>query len=274
MNQTINDTGIKRAALINDLSCIGKCSLSVALPIVSACGVEAVALPTAVLSTHTGGFEGYVVRDMTEEMRSFAAHWKQMGVHFDCIYTGFFGSLRQISLAEQFIREFADSKTLILVDPVLGDNGKIYGCFSDAYVIAMRRLCSLAHVITPNPTEAALLTGSAMDTPAEELLEKMSTPSAILTGVRRGDEIGYLARLGEEQVEIFKRFVPVSLHGTGDVFASALCGELLGENSQREALQKAADFCDECIRETEARLPGHWYGLAFEPVLNRRMARK
>ena len=113
-----------------------------------------------------------------------------------------------------------------------------------------------------------------MDTPAEELLEKMSTPSAILTGVRRGDEIGYLARLGEEQVEIFKRFMPVSLHGTGDVFASALCGELLGENSQREALQKAADFCDECIRETEARLPGHWYGLAFEPVLNRRMARK
>lgn len=274
MNGTVNDTGIKRAALINDLSCMGKCSLSVALPIVSACGVEAVALPTAVLSTHTAGFDGYVAHDMTEEMRSFAAHWKKMGVHFDCIYTGFFGSLKQIGLAEQFIREFADSSTLILVDPVLGDNGKIYGCFSDAYVIAMRRLCSLAHIITPNPTEAALLTGSAMDTPAETLLEKLSAPSAIVTGVRRGDEIGYLARLGEERVEIFKRYAPVSLHGTGDVFASALCGELLGDNSQREALQKAAEFCDECIRETEARLPGHWYGLAFEPVLKRRMAGK
>ena len=269
MNQTINDTGIKRAALINDLSCIGKCSLSVALPIVSACGVEAIALSTAVLSTHTGGFEGYVVRDMTEEMRSFAAHWKQMGVHFDCIYTGFFGSLKQIGLAEQFIREFADSKTLILVDPVLGDNDKIYGCFSDSYVIAMRRLCSLAHVITPNPTEAALLTGSAMDTPAEELLEKMSTPSAILTGVRRGDEIGYLARLGEERVEIFKRFVPVSLHGTGDVFASFALAGLLQDMPLKAAAERALDLTHESIEWTLREGQPLRYGVQFERVLKK-----
>ena len=152
MTKSVNETGMKRAMLINDLSCLGKCSLSVGLPIVSACGVEAVALPTAVLSTHTGGFEGYVVRDMTEDMRVFAAHWKAMGVRFDCIYTGFFASAEQIDVARQVIRDFSDSCTLVMVDPVLGDNGRLYPCFDQEYVARMRPLCAMAHVITPNYT--------------------------------------------------------------------------------------------------------------------------
>lgn len=134
---TINETGMPRAMLINDLSCIGKCSLSVALPIVSACGVEAVALPTVILSTHTGGFEGFAAREMTEEMRTFAAHWRSIGVKFDCIYTGFFGSVEQINLTEKLIHDFSGDDTVVIVDPVLGDNG---GC-TPAFRMNMWKRC-------------------------------------------------------------------------------------------------------------------------------------
>ena len=157
--KSVNDTGMKRAALINDLSCLGKCSLSVALPILSAAGVEAVALPTAILSTHTGGFDGYVMRDMTEEMQAFIAHWQRIGVHFDCIYTGFFSSVRQIEIARQFIQDFAQEDTLVLVDPVLGDNGRLYGCFSPDYVQEMRAKVVAAEAEVPRAMAEALRSG-------------------------------------------------------------------------------------------------------------------
>lgn len=268
---SINNTGMPRAMLINDLSCIGKCSLSVALPIVSACGVEAVALPTVLLSTHTGGFEGYAVRDMTEEMRAFAAHWRSMNVKFDCIYTGFFGSVEQILLTESIIRDFRGEDTVVIVDPVLGDNGRLYPCFSDEYVEEMRRLMRLADVITPNLTEAAILTDSAMDTAPRTLLTKLNVPNVIVTGVRRNNGIGYAARFGDEITEINTPYVPLTLHGTGDVFASAFCGKLTAD-PQRDmalALASAADFCYSCVRETVKRQPAHWYGLCFEDVLKK-----
>ena len=148
--KAVNPCGLKRAALINDLSCFGKCSLSVSMPILSSYGIETVPLPTALLSTHTGGFTGYVVQDTTEAMRAFAAHWKQVGVQFDCIATGYCCSPEQIRLAAEFIRSFADGRTLVVVDPVLGDHGRLYSGFTDAHVDAMRELCSLADVITPN----------------------------------------------------------------------------------------------------------------------------
>lgn len=268
----INNTGMKRAALINDFSCVGKCSLSVALPIVSAYGVEAVGLPTAVLSTHTApGFGGYVMRDMTQEMRGFIEHWRKLGIKFDCIYTGFFGSLEQIELTEQFIRDFGDDRCLVIVDPVLGDNGALYGCFNDEYVSAMRRLCHMADVITPNFTEAALLTGCPMDTDGRELISRLDNQNVIITGVHRAGTVGYIARFGDDNIELFKPRVDCELHGTGDVFTSAFCGEALGGNSLPRAMYAAADFCDECIKETEKRLPSHWYGLAFEEVLHRRL---
>lgn len=149
--KAVNPCGLKRAALINDLSCFGKCSLSVSMPILSSYGIETVPLPTALLSTHTGGFTGYVVQDTTEAMRAFAAHWKQVGVQFDCIATGYCCSPEQIRLAAEFIRSFADERTLVVVDPVLGDHGRLYSGFTDAHVDAMRELCSLADVITPKP---------------------------------------------------------------------------------------------------------------------------
>lgn len=268
---SINNTGMPRAMLINDLSCIGKCSLSVGLPIVSACGVEAVALPTALLSTHTGGFEGYAVRDTTEEMRAFAAHWKSMDVKFDCIYTGFFGSVEQIALTESIIHDFGGGDCIIMVDPVLGDNGRLYPCFSDEYVRAMRRLIRHADVICPNLTEAAILTGLPLDTAPRALLDKLEAPNVIITGVRSERGIGYLARLNGEISEINTPYVPLSHHGMGDVFASALCGKLLSnpEHDMALALASAADFCFACVRETVKRQPAHWYGLCFEDVLKR-----
>ena len=267
----INDTGMKRAALINDYSCFGKCSLSVAIPIISAYGSEAVALPTAILSTHTGGLGNYVVRDMTEEMLSFSAHWKELGMKFDCIYTGFFCSPRQIEAARDFIRDFSEEDTLVLVDPVLGDNGSIYPCFSSEHIKAMRRLCRYADVITPNITEAALLTGMSTDTEAEELCfslrSSLDVRNVVVTGVRDGDKIGYHADFDGREVSIMKDYADVSLHGTGDVFASAFCGELLSGKDMAAALADAADFCDRCVKATLRRLPSHWYGLAFEDVL-------
>lgn len=268
---SINNTGMPRAMLINDLSCIGKCSLSVSLPIISACGVEAVALPTMLLSTHTGGFEGYAAREMTAEMRDFAAHWRSMGVKFDCIYTGFFGSVEQISLTESIIRDFGGKDTVIIVDPVLGDNGRLYPCFSDEYVEAMRRLITLANVITPNMTEAAILCGLPTDSSPAALLQKLPTPNSIITGVRREGSIGYLARLGGKTLEISTPYVPMNLHGTGDVFTSAFCGKLLEdpERDMAHALASAANFCYGCIRETVKRQPSHWYGLCFEDMLKK-----
>ena len=138
--KAVNPCGLKRAALINDLSCFGKCSLSVSMPILSSYGSETVPLPTALLSTHTGGFTGYVVQDTTEAMRAFAAHWKQVGMQFDCIATGYCCSPEQIRLAAEFIRSFADGRTLVVVDPVLGDHGRLYSGFTDA----RRRRCSRA----------------------------------------------------------------------------------------------------------------------------------
>ena len=267
----INGTGMKRAALINDLSCIGKCSLSVALPIISAFGAEAVALPTAVLSTHTGGFGEYVMRDMTQEMREFIAHWKRLNVKFDCIYTGFFSSIEQMEISAQFIRDFGGDGCLIIVDPVLGDDGALYGCFSDDFVAHMRALCRLADVITPNRTEAALLTGLDMDSPAEALLARLDAKNAIVTGVRRGDGVGYSARLDGERAEFFRPYLDIELHGTGDVFTSALCGGALSGMGMAEAFYNAAEFCDECVQETARRQPSHWYGLAFEEILRRRL---
>ena len=268
MIRPVNGSGMKRMALLNDLSCFGKCSLSVAMPILSSYGVETVPLPTAILSTHTAeGFGDYVMRDMTDEMEAFAAHWKKLGIRFDGVCTGFFGSVSQLTFARQFLRDFAAPSTLVVVDPVLGDNGALYGCFTEEFVTAMRALCADAQLITPNRTEAALLAGCRIDAPVEELLEKLPMPNVIITGVHRGEEIGYCARLNGVWMEIFKPCLPGTLHGTGDVFVSALCGELMAGRAAADALSRAADFCDRCVRKTAARGEAHWYGLAFEDVL-------
>lgn len=268
MIRPVNGSGMKRMALLNDLSCFGKCSLSVAMPILSSYGVETVPLPTAILSTHTAdGFGSYVMRDMTDEMKAFAAHWRQLQIKFDGICMGFFGSVEQMHFAKDFLRDFAGEDTVVVVDPVLGDNGALYGCFTEEYVQAMRALCESAQLITPNRTEAALLAGCGMDAPIETLLKALTVENVIITGVHRGEEIGYCARLNGQYMEIFKPCLPQTLHGTGDVFVSALCGELMNGKGMPQALKDAAEFCDDCVQKTAKRGESHWYGLAFEDKL-------
>lgn len=263
----VDPCGLKRALLINDLSCFGKCSLSVSLPILSAYGVEAVPLPTAVLSTHTSGFTGYASVDMAEALRRFPAHWAQLGLRFDCIAVGYCTSAEQLRLAAALIRSLADEHTLVVVDPVLGDQGALYPGLKEAQVEAMRELCSLARWITPNRTEAALLAGLPASAGDRALLQALQVENTVITSIQQENTIGFLARLGGQEVLLQQERLALVLHGAGDVFTSALCGELLREKAPLEALQRAANFCRRCIKETEKRQPGHWYGLAFEPAL-------
>ena len=263
----VNPCGLKRTLLINDLSCFGKCSLSVSLPILSAYGVEAVPLPTAVLSTHTGGFTGSASVDMTEALRRFPAHWAQLGLRFDCIAVGYCTSPEQLRLAADLIRQLADEHTLVVVDPVLGDHESLYPGFGEAQIRAMRQLCALARWITPNRTEAALLAGLPFSADDQALLQTLQVENTVITSIRRESTIGYLARLDGQEVLLQQERLPLTPHGAGDVFTSALCGELLRGKGPREALERAAEFCRRCIQETAKRQPGHWYGLAFEPAL-------
>ena len=147
----------KRVAAIHDLSGFGKCSLTVALPILSAAGIEACAMPTAILSTHTGGISGYTYRDLTSDMRAFMQHWKSLDIQFDATYSGFLGSFEQLDLVKEFFELFRSKNNLILVDPVMADNGELYRIFQPEFATGMRSLCRKADIIVPNLTEAALL---------------------------------------------------------------------------------------------------------------------
>ena len=269
----------KRILTIQDVSCFGKCSETVALPVLSAAGHEAVMLPTALLSTHTGGFKGFTFLDLTDEMTKIADHWIACGITFDCLYTGYFGSREQLKLVrdreEMLLREGA----LRMIDPVLGDRGAKYLIYDDAYVEAMRSFCVGADVITPNVTEACLLTGTEYageDYDPERTgalltaLGRLGVRAAAVTGLRFGaDEIGVAVREygSGRDFTVSSHRVDAVLHGTGDVFASALVGYLMQGADLRTAVTKTIAFLSACIEDTAAALPGHWYGVLFEKRL-------
>lgn len=269
---------LKRVIAINDLSCFGKCSLTVALPVISSLGVEAVPLPTAVLSTHTGGFEGFTCLDMTEEMKKITAHWKSFNLKCDGIYTGYFMSKEQIDIAEQFIQDFAEQKTVILVDPVMGDNGALYTGFNTEFAKYMLRLCRKADVITPNITEALLLADMEyIPIQSEhyvnkclERLGKSGCKKCVITGVRTDNEhIGYMCCDYEKgyKFSVLYPYEKMRLHGCGDIFASVLCARMVKDELFEDAVHKAAEFTEQCIHLTEADIENHWYGLKFEKTL-------
>ena len=269
---------MKRVVAVNDISCFGKCSLTVALPVISAFGVEAVPLPTAVLSTHTGGFTGFTCLDMTDEMEKIIAHWKTVGFRCDGIYTGYFTCPRQVDITLDFIKDFANDDTVILVDPVMADNGSLYTGFDTDFVKDMERLCKASDVITPNITEALLLAGLpyspvlSRKTVDEcmDRLRRMGLKKAVVTGVRMEENsIGYVCRDFErnENTEIFYPYEKMRLHGCGDVFASVLCGGLVKNMPFADAVKKAAEFTERCIHTTEKDIENHWYGLKFEKNL-------
>lgn len=265
----------KRILTIQDISCVGQCSLTVALPILSACGVETAILPSAVLSTHTSSFTGYTFRDLTGDMPAISDHWKKEQIQFEAIYTGYLGSREQISYIRKMFQELKTATGITVVDPAMADNGKLYPGFDDAYVEAMVALCADADYVVPNITEACFLTGmefktqydrSYIDALLTALTEK-GMSNVVLTGVSYAE--------GRTGVVVYEKSVynyyeheklPNSCHGTGDIYASALVGAMMRGKTAVQAAKIAADYTVDCIKET-AKLDNHWYGAAFEPVL-------
>ena len=269
---------MKRILTIQDISCVGKCSLTVALPIISAQGIEACILPTALLSTHTG-FKNFTFCDLTDEFDAITRVWHKENIAFDGIYTGFLGSFSQLELIEKIFNEFNDSTSLILVDPCMGDNGKLYHGFDEKFVMKMRELCTKAHVITPNITEASFMCGMPFlgsDYTQDyilELLEGLASFGArkiVLKGIRyKQNECGIIAydAKTKEKVEYFHEFLPFHTSGTGDIFASVLFGSLINGESMQNSIKKAAKFVLSSIKVTLKDKSRTWYGVQFEKVL-------
>ena len=271
-----NKTHQKRVAAIHDLSGFGKCSLTVALPILSAAGIETSALPTAILSTHTGGISGYTYRDLTEDMRPVMKHWKSLDIKFDAIYTGFLGSFEQLDIVKEFFDAFRQEDNLILVDPVMGDNGELYTVFTREFAAGMRMLCQKADIIVPNLTEAALLLdepyhpGPYTHAYIESLLRKLGAlgpQKVVLTGVYfKEDELGAATydRTTDTIDYVFTQEIPGYYHGTGDVFASALLSALLNDFSLIDAAAIAVHFTTDSIRRTYKAKTDYRFGVNFE----------
>ncbi len=272
----MNKKSLKRVAAIHDLSGFGKCSLTVALPILSAAGIETTALPTAVLSTHTGGISGFTYLDMTGEMRPFMNHWKSLDIHFDAIYSGFLGSIEQIDIVTDFFDTFRQNDTLILVDPVMADNGELYKVFTSDFVEGMKRICSKADIIVPNLTEATLLLneeylpGPYTKAYIEDVLIKLSElgpEKIVLTGVYFDeDNLGaatYDKTTGDTTFTLVQK-IPGYYHGTGDVFASALLSGLMNHFTLGESAGIAVRYTAESIRRTFEAQTDHRFGVDFE----------
>lgn len=270
----------KRVVTVQDISCLGKCSLTVALPILSAMDTEACVIPTAVLSTHTGGFSGYTFRDLTEDITPIADHWKKENIAFDAIYTGYLGSAEQCDLMIDLFKRFRTEDNLIFVDPAMADNGKLYAGFAPDFPQQMKRVCAKADVIDPNLTEACLMLGEEFPGKTGytrewicEILKRLcglGCKTAVLTGVILSeDKQGAMAYNAESDTfsEYFSDNLPTSFHGTGDVFSSALCGALVRGQSMERALKTAVDFTVDAIRISAADPDNPRYGVRFEAAL-------
>lgn len=268
----------KQVLAIHDLSCVGRCSLTVALPILSACGIHTSALPTALLSTHTGVFTGYTYQDLTGEMRKIAEHLATLPIQFDGVYSGFLGSFEQIELVGEIIQRYHRPGSLTLVDPVMADHGRLYATYTPEMAAGMGELCRLADVIVPNLTEACILLDQPYQSSPEPkqvkmLLEKLARKfgcsQVIITGVQQGDQLGaggFCTSDGSFSFHGAKHLEQV-FYGTGDSFASALMGAMMQGKDTGEAIRIAVDFTHEAMRQTlHNGLPLH-YGVAFEQAL-------
>ena len=267
----------KKILTIQDISCLGQCSLTVALPVISACGVETCVLPSAVLSTHTAGFSGYTFRDLTEDMPAIRQHWMKEGISFAAIYTGYLGSTRQIEYVRDIFRDNGAAGCIKVVDPAMADNGNLYPGFDAAFVEAMKDLCKEADYVVPNITESCFLTGMEYRTDydrayIDEMLAALTAlgcKNVILTGISYApDKTGIVVYENGKYAYYEHVKEPVSCHGTGDIYASAFVGALVRGNSAYDAARIAGDYTVECIKCT-AKLDNHWYGAAFEPVLGK-----
>ena len=265
---------MKRIVTIQDISCVGKCSLTVALPIISAMGIETAVIPTAVLSTHTA-FKNFTYRDLTNDLPKIASHWKQEKFNFDGIYTGYLGSIEQIDMLKEFFKQFKTSENFIFIDPVMADNGKLYAGFDTNFVKEMKELCKTADIIVPNLTEASyMLETEYKEKYSEEEIKHMlielsnlGPKYVVLTGVSfKDNELGVMSYNKETNkfFTYFKEKVPAKYHGTGDVFASTLVGAITNNNTIEEGLKIAVDYVWETINDTYKTNKEDAYGVNFE----------
>lgn len=265
----------KRVIAVHDISCVGKCSLTVALPILSACGIECSVLPTAVLSTHTGGFTGYTFRDLTDDLDPIIDHWKSLDLHVDAIYTGYLGSFRQLEIVSRLFDTF--DSAIRLVDPVMADNGVLYKGFDMDFVKGMLELCKKADIVIPNITEASLMLGKeyredfckeAWFEVASELTS-LGPKATVLTGATPKEGlIGamYCTNDGDKGEKVTEHFDGY-FHGTGDVFGSAFLAAYLAGKSLGDAVNCAVLYTAEAIRRTKQAGTEPRYGVDFEGAL-------
>ena len=269
---------IKKCAVINDFSGFGRCSISVALPVLSALSVQCCTVPTAILSNHTG-YPSYFFDSYTEKMNAYISEWKKLNLEFDTIFSGFLGCKEQIEIVSNFIKNFKGQGTHIIVDPVMGDNGKIYATYTKEMCEKMRDLASLADIITPNVTEACILSGEQYigedidEAFTKKLLSKLSLDgkrNVLITGVVRGENICTCVfdKKSGEFYTIENRRIDKSYPGTGDLFASVLCGEITRGEDLLEATKKAANFVEKTTEYTAQFDTDINDGIAFESHLN------
>ena len=275
---------MKRVLTIQDISCLGKCSLTIALPVISALGSETVILPTAVLSTHTM-FKNFTCKDLSDQLDPIVEHWKKEGFAFDAIYTGYLGTIDQIDQMKRLFRDFRGKDTIIFVDPVMADNGKLYPAFNMEYVKKNAELCAEADIIVPNITEASFMTGAAYREEHDEayikdLLMRLNTFGAkisVLTGVcLEPGMIGVMAyeRASDTYFTYQRPRIDAVYHGTGDLFSSTCIGEIMRGVPWRDALKIAAEYTAHTMEVTLQNPAKPWYGVDFEATIPDLLAMK
>ena len=270
----------KKIALINDMSCVGRCSLTAAVPIISACGFQSVPLPTGIFSAHTE-FDGYVCVDLTDKMQSFADHWKNIGMRFDAVCTGFLASKEQAEIVKRFMIDFKKSDTVCIVDPVMGDNGSFYDGIDESFIGEMRFLCAMADIITPNVTEAEMIAGVECTAAPyssdhiKELLIKLrglGTGRIVITGIESED-----GQIGCAVYDSYTRkanmfFTPKSegrFPGAGDVFTATLVSAFMKGIEFSDAVQIAMTFTCKCVEKTAQTDEPRSFGLQFETEIDK-----
>ncbi|MCR5185346.1 MAG: pyridoxamine kinase [Bacilli bacterium] len=265
----------KKILTIQDISCYGQCSITVALPILSAYGFETAILPSAVLSTHTAGFKGFTVHDLSDEIPLIINHWIKEGIKYDVLYSAYLGEVRHIDYVLEIKDKLLNKDGLFVVDPVMGDNGKLYPAFNNEYVDAIRRLVKEADIIIPNLTEACLLTNTEYREVYDEQyikdiinkLKDMGVRTIILTGVSYKENTIGVVIFDKEYQYYEHRKISRSYHGTGDIYSSSFLGAYLSNHDLLKSVKMAADFVMRCIENTIDD-PNHNYGVKFEPLLS------
>lgn len=271
---------IKRVAAINDISCFGKASLTTIIPILSVMGSEVCPMPTSILSTHTGGFGKPAFVDLSGFMEEAKVHWESLNLEFQCIYSGYLGNHEQVNFVINFINSFKRNDTVVVVDPVMADDGKLYGGIDNNMVESMKKLIAFSDIITPNITEACFLLGkeyknSFTDDEVREYaiaLSNLGVNKVVITSVVDKDDTNIISTVAYDKeedkfIKIKNKKIDASYPGTGDAFTSILIGSILQEKTFEESIKKSCDFLQRAIEYSNNFNYPKNQGILLEKVL-------